>query len=197
MTTFIPAELDPQDTYKLLIGLVVPRPIAWVGTTSVHGIDNLAPFSFFNVFGVTPPTVIFSPLGDRAKHTLENVSLTGEFTLNTVSVAMLERMNETSTSMEVDEFAHAGLSKRASDVVAPPRVAEAAASMEAIVSQIIPIGDGPLRANLVVGEVIRIHVDDSLLDGTRIHQGRLDAVGRMAGHDYALTRETKTHPRPD
>ncbi|MDH3607041.1 MAG: flavin reductase family protein [Acidimicrobiia bacterium] len=196
MTTFNPGDLEPQDLYKLLIGLVVPRPIAWVGTVSAEGVPNLAPFSFFNVFGVTPPTVVFSPIGNVAKDTLENVTLTGEFTLNSVTEEVLAAMNQTATTASVDEFAVAGLTPHESDVVAAPRVAEAKASMEALVRQIIPIGDGPMRANLVVGEVVRIHVADHLLDGTRVLPHELRAVGKLAGPDYALTREIVSHHRP-
>lgn len=196
MTTFTPSELEPVDLYKLLIGLVVPRPIAWVGTTSATGVHNLAPFSFYGVFGVTPPTVIFSPIGTIAKHTLANVTHTGEFTLNTVSEDLLEAMNQTATRQDVDEFALAGLTPMRAEVVDAPRVAEAKASMEALVRQIIPVGDGSMRANLVVGEVVRIHVADELLDGTRIMPELLRAVGKMAGPDYALTRQIVSHERP-
>lgn len=197
MTTFDPGDLEPRDLYKLLTGLVVPRPVAWVATVSPDGARNLAPFSFFNVFGVTPPIVVFSPLGSEAKHTLENVTLTGEFTLNSVTEDVLEMMNATATSARLDEFDVAGLTPLPADVVAAPRVAEAKASMEALVRQIIPIGDGPMRANLVVGEIVRIHVHDDLLDGTRVLPERLAAVGRMAGHDYALTRELVSLVRPE
>ncbi len=196
MTTFAPSDLDSKDLYKLLIGLVVPRPIAWVGTLSIDGRRNLAPFSFFNAFGVTPPVVVFSPLGSEAKHTLENVTLTGEFTLNTVTEEVLDAMNQTATADDVDEFERAELTPAASDVVAAPRVAEAKASMEALVRQIIPIGEGPLRANLVIGEVVRIHVADDILDGTRVLPERLNAVGRMAGSGYTLTRHIVDLERP-
>lgn len=196
MTTFVPDELETQDLYKLLIGLVVPRPIAWVGTLSVDGKRNLAPFSFFNVFGVTPPTVVFSPVGLTAKDTLENVTMTGEFTLNTVTEEVLEAVNQTATTQKVDEFGFAGLTPIDAHVVAAPRVGEAKASMEALVRQIVPVGDGPRRANLVIGEVVRIHVADDLLDGTRIKSDVLKAVGKMAGPDYALTRQIVSHERP-
>lgn len=198
MTTFDPGELDPQDLYKLLIGLVVPRPIAWVGTTGSEGRQNLAPFSFFNVFGVTPPVVVFSPLGGNGaeKDTLRNVRLTGEFTVSTVTEEVLKAMNRTAATGGGDEFEDAGVTPRPADLVDAPLVDEAKASMEARVLNILPIGEGRLRANLVIGEIVRIHVQPELLDGTRVDPAELKAVGKMAGPAYALTRHLVFHERP-
>lgn len=186
-TTFIPSELEGIDRYKLLTGLVVPRPIGWVGTLAADGQQNLAPFSFFTMVAGTPPTVLFSP-GRRTgtpKDTLANVTASGEFTVSIVDESLAPAMNLTSGEYppNIDEFAVAGLTARSGEVVAAPLVAEAPASLECRVSRIVELADPPTNA-VVFGEVVRIHVRSDLLDGTRIDTAGLNAVGRMAGSSY-------------
>ena len=198
--TFDPGLLSSVDAYKLLIGLVVPRPIGWIGTLDAAGRRNLAPFSFFNVVSSSPPTVLFSAGRRRAgpKDTLANVLATGEFTVNIVNEDVLHAMNETSREAEpdVDEFALAGLTSRRGDAVAAPMVNEAPASMECRVSRVVDIGSGPTNS-VVFGEVLRIHVDRELLDGTRVRPELLRAVGRMAGAGYVTTADALLDlPRP-
>ncbi len=198
---FDPADHDDVDIYKLLIGLVVPRPIGWIGSVSASGVRNLAPFSFFNAVAASPPTVLFSTIRARGarKDTLSNVEETGVFTVNVVTEETVEAMNLTSGSYEpsVDEFELAGLSAVAGSIVAAPMVAEAKANLECRLSQVVPIGtDGPMAASIVVGEVVRVHVEGSILDGTRIDQEALRAVGRMGGPTYTRTRDLFSLERP-
>jgi len=186
-TTFIPSALEGVDRYRLLTGLVVPRPIGWIGTLGPEGCQNLAPFSFFNVVAGTPPTVLFSP-GRRTgtpKDTLANVVASHEFTVSVVDESLAEAMNLTSGEYppNIDEFAVANLTVRHGDVVAAPLVAEAPASLECRVVHVVELADPPTNT-VVFGEVVRIHVRSDLLDGTRVDPRLLRAVGRMAGSSY-------------
>ncbi len=189
-TTFIPDELEGIDRYKLLTGLVVPRPIGWIGTLGPNGLPNLAPFSFFNVVAGTPPTVLFSP-GRRAgtpKDTLANVVTNREFTVSVVDEPLAEAMNLTAGEYppEVDEFAVAKLTGRPGDVVEAPVVVEAPASLECRVTHIVELADPSTNA-VVFGEVVRIHVRTDLLDGSGIDPAGLKAIGKMAGSGYTRT----------
>ena len=144
--------------------IVAPRPIGWIGTLSADGRRNLAPYSFFNAFNYTPPLVGFS--STEWKHTARNCAATGEFTWNLVSADLLEAMNATSTPADVDEFERAGLAAAASDLVAAPRVADARVTFECRVTQQVELTgvDGrPSGAVLTLGEVVVVHIDDSLL----------------------------------
>lgn len=195
-----PAAVAAIDAYKLLIGLVVPRPIGWIGTNDAAGVANLAPFSFFNAVAATPPTVLFSPLMDRGapKDTLRNVEATGEFTVNMVSHDLAEAMNLTSGRYgpEVDEFALAGLTAVPGTRVAAPMVAEAKANLECRVTQLVGVGVPPMNATLVIGEVVAFHIRPELLDGTRVDQAALDLIGRMGGPNYTRTRDVFSMERP-
>ncbi len=198
---FDPADHDDVEIYKLLIGLVVPRPIGWIGSVSAAGVRNLAPFSFFNAVAASPPTVLFSTIraSGARKDTLSNVEETGVFTVNVVTEETAEAMNLTSGSYDpsVDEFELAGLTAVAGTVVDAPFVAEAKANLECRLSQVVPIGtDGPMAASIVIGEVVRVHVDGAILDGTRIDQEALRAVGRMGGPTYTRTRDLFSLERP-
>lgn len=197
MITFRPEDLDTVDAYKLMIGLIVPRPIGWIGTIAADGTRNLAPYSFFNAVSAAPPTVIFSTgrRGRKAavpdhKDTLTNVRESGVFTVNVVTEDLAASMNLTAAEFQpdVDEFTIAGLTSRPGDVVAAPIVDEAAASLECRMTRTVEIGD---RANntVVFGEVVRIHVAGDVLDGTRIDPLALRAVGRMAGAGYTRTAD--------
>lgn len=192
-TTFDMANLAGTDRYKLLTGLIIPRPIGWVGTTDATGRHNLAPYSYFNVVAATPPTVLFStgrPRG-RIKDSLANVVATGEFTLSIVDEEHVVAMHATATDYppEIDEFAEAGLQARPGDLVTAPFVADARAALECRVSQIIDLGD-PATASVVFGDVLRIHVANEVLDGTRIDHAALRAVGRIAGVTYVTTADS-------
>ena len=200
MTSFGADTLEPQDAYKLLTGLVVPRPIGWIGTLDDAGRPNLAPYSFFQAVASNPPTVLFSAgvTDGHEKDSLHNARTTGVFTVNIVSRAVAEAMNQSSAALGrgESEFAFAGLTSAPSDDVAAPRVAEAKASFECVVTQFVELGRAPIENVVVFGEVVRFHVDDDMLDGTRIDHGLLDAVGRLAGNAYATTRDRFELSRP-
>jgi flavin reductase (DIM6/NTAB) family NADH-FMN oxidoreductase RutF len=194
------ADTESRDQYKLLSGLVVPRPIGWIGTRRADGTNNLAPFSFFNVVSSNPPVVIFSAGShrDRPKDSATLAEESGEFTVNIVSEDVVEAMSVTSGSFtaEDDEFAIAGVTAVDGKRVSAPMVGESPANLECSVNQIIDIGsDADTR--LVVGDVLAIHVEEDVLDGTRVDNDALRAVGRMAGSTYISTRDRFEVGRPD
>src|SRR5262245_1524001 len=149
---------DFVKVYQALVGVVTPRPIAWVTTIDARGRVNLAPFSFFNAFGANPPVVVFSPTLRRdgsKKDTLLNLEVIPEFVLNAAVEDLAEPMNASSKELPTgeSEAEFAGLELQPSVKVRPPRVAASPVHMECRVRQILPIGDGPIAANLVIGEV--------------------------------------------
>jgi flavin reductase (DIM6/NTAB) family NADH-FMN oxidoreductase RutF len=196
-----PASTAAQDVYKLLIGLIVPRPIAFVSTVDPAGVRNLAPFSFFTCASADPPVIAFSPMVrgiGGTKDTLRNIRETREFVVNIVSEEIGAQMNLTSGEYppEVDEFEVAGLTPLASDLVAPPRVKEAKASMECKLFQVVEVSQLRLGGSLVLGEVIRFHVEDSIVDRYRVDPDGLKAIGRMGGTAYSRTRDRFDMERP-
>lgn len=206
MRTLNPAEHTPQDIYKLLVGSVVPRPIAFVSSVDAQGVRNLAPFSFFTVASANPPIVCFCPMVRGAndaglptsKDTLRNIIATREFVLNIVSEEFAAQMNACAAELppEVDEFKISGLTPLASDLIKPPRVAESHVQMECRLQQIVHVSPEPLGGSLVLGEVLRFHVRGSLLDNFRIDPDKLHAIGRMAGSTYARTTDRFEMVRP-
>ena len=186
-----PEETSIRDVYKLMIGSILPRPIAFVSTTSSEGILNLAPFSFFTGITSQPPTVCFSP-GRRPtdgakKDTLNNIQTTGEFVINVVTEAIAEQMNEAATDFppEIDEFEQTGLTPVPSKVVTPPRVKESPINLECKLHQVIEIGPkGPGGGALVIGEIVMFHVADELVRDGRIDTSALKPIGRLAGQEY-------------
>lgn len=180
-----PTELDTHAVYKLLVGAVVPRPIAWVSTRSREGGLNLAPFSFFTVASREPPMLAIS-IGPRtggenyAKDTLANLRESQEFVINVVSLDLANAMYETSLNHppEVDEFVCAGVTPGDCVVVKTPRVAEARISMECTVEHMLRLGSD----YLVIGRMHRYHVEDTLISNGRIDPKALDPLGRMAGN---------------
>ncbi|HKC08248.1 MAG TPA: flavin reductase family protein [Methylomirabilota bacterium] len=199
-------ELDPktmksESTYKLLIGCVVPRPIAWVSTVGADGVNNLAPFSFFMGVCGDPPTIAFSS-GPRAKDhkdTVRNAEHTGDFVVNIVDDDRAEAMNLTSGEYppEVDEFALTGLTAAPGVRVRSPRVVQAPVSLECRVAQVIPVGRGP--HSLVLGEIVYFHVRDDVYEAAtgRIDVARLKPIGRLAGHQYSYIHEIFEMKRPN
>lgn len=199
-------ELDPtvigsSAAYKLLIGCVVPRPIAWVSTLDAAGVRNLAPFSFFMGVCGDPPTVAFSggPRDGDRKDTVRNAETSGEFVVNVVDDAHAEAMNASSGEYapEVDEFVLAGLAAAPGVRVRAPRVATAPISLECRVSQIVRVGRGP--HSVVFGEIVYMHIRDALYDATtgRVDVGALRPVGRLAGHMYSRTHDLFELKRPN
>jgi len=194
-----PASTPPQAIYKLLIGSVVPRPIAFVSTVSADGVPNLAPFSFFNVICAEPPTVCFST-GFRipCKDTLANVKATGEFVVNIVSEEIAEKMNLCSGDYPagVDEFRVSGLTPVASEVVKPPYVLESRVNMECRLVQTVEISTRPMGGTLIIGEVLRFHIDGEIVANFRVDPDKLRAIGRMGGNEYTRTRDRFEMVRP-
>ena len=196
-----PKSTEPFNLYKLLIGSILPRPIAFVSTMGPDGIYNLAPFSFFTAVSANPPTIAFAPmintLGKR-KDTLNNVEHLGEFVVNVVSEDIVQPMNETSADFppEIDEFEVSGLTPIPSDLVAVPRVKESHIAMECKLRQIVEMSSLPLGGSLVIGEVVRFHVDDEYFDDYRIDVDKLRPVGRMAGFIYTRTTDRFELVRP-
>ncbi len=181
-----PDNLDPRESYKLLIGSVVPRPIAWVSTVSREGRRNLAPFSFFTVASRNPPTLCIS-IGPRTegdqptKDTLDNIRETGDLVINVVSLPLANAMHESSRTHppEVDEFKAAGLTPAPCEAVAAPRIEEAFVSMECRLDRVLSIGED----HLVLARMLRFHVRDDLYQNGRIDVAALQPLGRLAG-DY-------------
>ncbi len=195
---FEAGELDAAERYKLMSGLIVPRPIGWIGSRDANGVNNLAPFSFFNMVSGSPPTLLFTTgMTMRVKDSLANVRASGVFTVNVVTEEVATAMNVTSDSFPpgVDEFTAAGLTSIEGEAVAAPMVAEAKANFECVVTHIHEVGEGP-AASVVFGEVLRFHVAESLLDGTRIDLAGLKAVGRLAGPWYSRTTDLFSMERP-
>ncbi len=206
MLSLNPAECQTRDIYKLMTGIIVPRPVALVSTISRHGVANLAPFSFFSGVGAVPPTVLFCPAlrpagdedaGER-KDTLRNVEETGEFVINVVSEAMAAAANHSAAEVppEVDEFLLSGLTPVPSQAVRPPRVAQSPAQMECKLLQVIYTGHSARSGVIVLGEVVRFHVRPDLVEDFRVDPTGLDAVGRMAGNTWVRTRDRLELIRP-
>jgi len=206
MLSIDPAEHQQREIYKLMTGIIVPRPIALVSTVDAEGNANLAPFSFFAGVGSAPPTVLFCPVlrasggahGGERKDTLRNVEATREFVINVVSESISTQANATAAEVgpEVDEFKLSGLTPLASDVVKAPRVAESPAQMECRLLQVIYTGDKPASGVIVLGEVVRFHVREALFENFRVDAAGLDAVGRMAGNTWVRTRDRIELVRP-
>jgi flavin reductase (DIM6/NTAB) family NADH-FMN oxidoreductase RutF len=207
MLTIDPAEQPTRQVYKVMTGIIVPRPIALVSSLDRNGVANLAPFSFFCGVGSAPPTLLFCPAlharegadSTQRKDTLRNVEETGEFVVNVVSDAIAAAANATAAEVppEVDEFALSGLTPAPSLVVRPPRVAESPAQMECKLMQVIYTSHRPGGGVIVLGEIVRFHVRADLVDDFRVDPAGLDAVGRMAGNTWVRTRERIELNRPE
>lgn len=193
-------DLPAREGYKLLISTVTPRPIAWVVSQDAKGVNNAAPFSFFNVFAGDPPVIgigIGSRRPGQVKDTRANIRATGQFVVNLVSEANAEKMNITAIEFDpgVDEIAEAGLTPLPSVRVKPPRIAESPVSMECELMQIVDLGE----SGLVLGRVLAMHVrDDLVLDASKhyIDTPNLKLIGRMHGSGwYARTSDLFEMPR--
>jgi len=190
------------DIYKLMIGMVVPRPIAFVSSLDEQGVRNLAPFSYFMACSADPPVVCFVSSFRKGeaptKDTLRNVVATKEFVVNIVSEEFADKMNLTSAEVppEIDEFDISGLTPVASELVKPPRVGESHAQMECRLRQLLPIGEAPGGGTIVFGDVLRFHVDEAVVNGYKIDPDKLRAIGRMGGPTYVRTRDRFDMTRP-
>lgn len=194
-----PEALDVVERYKLLIGAIVPRPIAWVSSLSRAGEPNLAPFSFFNGVGSDPMTLLFCPANDAdgsEKDTLRNVDPgtgTGEFTVSVVTEGQARQMAITAEGLPAgeSEWELAGLEPEASAVVKPARVRGAPVAFECRTDRIVRLNPGAAAGgNVVIGRVVSVYAHEDLIDARkRIDPEKLAAVGRMAGLGYCTTRE--------
>jgi flavin reductase (DIM6/NTAB) family NADH-FMN oxidoreductase RutF len=197
-----PQDHDRRDIYKLMIGAIVPRPIAFVSSVSLEGILNLAPFSFFTGISANPPVVCFCPMIRRSdgarKDTLNNVEATREFVINIVSEEFAEQMNLCSAEFppEVDEFEQSGLTPIPSKLVRAPRVKESHINLECKLLQVVHVSPRPLGGSIVVGEVLCFHVEDGLIDDYRIDPDKLRPIGRMGGASYTRTTDRFDLVRP-
>lgn len=190
------------DNFQALLGVVAPRPIAWVTTLGPGGIVNLAPFSFFNAFGSNPPVVVFSPTTKRdgsKKDTLRNIEALGECVVNVAVDSLAQQVNLSSREVPPDqsEVELTGLSTVPSVKVKPPRLAESPASLECVVRQILNVGGKPLSANLVICEVVMIHIADRVLDDKgKIDPRKMQAIARLGGDYYCRSTDLFELKRP-
>ena len=191
MLTLDPKELATKDLHGYLLSSVGPRPIALASTVDENGRPNLSPYSFFNVFSANPPIAIFSPArrvrNNTTKHTLENVALTKEVVINVVSHSIVEQTSLSSSEFEagIDEFVKAGFTPIPSDIVKPFRVKESPVQMECVVKEIVSLGTEGGAGNLVICEIVKIHVSELILDEQQqIDPHKIDLVGRMGANWY-------------
>lgn len=191
MKHFDPKELSVPEVHGYLVGAVGPRPVAFASTVDMQGRPNLSPFSFFNCFGANPPLLIFSPArrgrDNTTKHTYHNVKSVPEVVINVVTYAMVHQASVASGEYPegVNEFEKAGFTAIASEKVKPFRVKESPVQFECVVKQVIETGTGGSAGNLVICEVVMIHIDEAVLDANgKIDQRKIDLVGRMGGHFY-------------
>jgi flavin reductase (DIM6/NTAB) family NADH-FMN oxidoreductase RutF len=191
---FDPAETLPRRLNELMLGSIAPRPIAFASTVDKDGNPNLSPFSFFNTFGVHPPILIFSPSrrgkDNTTKHTYENIKAVPEVVINVVSYAMVHQVNLASSQFPggVNEFIKTGFTMVRSDLVKPFRVGESPVQFECKVLQVIETGYEGYAGNLVIGEMVKMHVNpDILTESGKIDPDKIDLVGRMGGNKYCRT----------
>lgn len=197
------AKLSAREAYTWMTDLITPRPIAWVSTVDAQGRANLAPFSFFNGVTSVPPTLLFVPVNLRdgaKKDTVLNLEAVPECVVNLVPQALAAKMNACAARLPhgESEFAAFGIEPAPSATVRPPRVAEAPASFECRVRQIVGVGEGAMAAHVVICDILRLHVRDEILDAKgAIDATKLDTIGRLGGEDYATTRDRFQLERPD
>ena len=204
------SKIDPNQAYYHLLAVIAPRPIAWVSSRSAEGVNNLAPFSFFNAFSANPPVVGFAPASKddgSYKDTYNNIAATGDCVINMVSHDLAEQMNATAKSSEPDEFKIAGLTAIDSQLVKAPRLAEARVQIEASLLEIInfrrdangktklyynlPAGDTLNGSgNLILCELLCMHVREDLIRDGRIDTVALDLVGRNGADYYTRANES-------
>lgn len=196
MLSINPNEISVPKLHAYLLGSVAPRPIAFASTVDKEGNPNLAPFSFFNVFSANPPIMVFSPArsvrDNSTKHTLDNCIATKEVVINVVNYSMVHQMSLASTAYPkgVNEFVKAGFSMLKSEKVAPFRVAESPVQFECKVTEVVALGKEGGAGNMIVCEVVKIHLQETILDNEgRIDQHKIDLVARAGGSFYSRAKE--------
>lgn len=195
--SFHPGDIDNRALYGFFTSAIIPRPIAFVSTVDAEGNVNLSPFSYFNVVSTRPPILIFAPVRNarngKQKDTYENIREIKECVIHMVNFALAEQMNITSASFPkgINEFKEAGLTELKSDMVKPPRVKESPLAFECKVNQIVELGDSGGAGSLIICEILKIHVHESILnDQGKVDALKLDAIGRLGGNQYMrMTKE--------
>lgn len=209
MLSIDPASTPIPKLHGLLLGAIGPRPIALASTLDKEGRPNLAPFSFFNIFSANPPILVFSPArrgrDNTTKHTYHNVKSLDEVVINVVNHSMVQQTSLASTEYDegVNEFEKAGFTALPSEIVKPYRVAESPAQFECKVKEVIELGTGGGAGNLVICEIVKVHINPDVLDlEGMIDQEKIDTVGRMGGNYYCrahgeslfeVTKPLRTH----
>jgi len=195
MLSINPQDIPIQQLHGYLLGAVAPRPICFASTVDGEGNVNLSPFSYFNVFSANPPIMIFSPArrvrDNSTKHTLENILKTKEVVINIVSHAMVHQVSLSSTEYAkgINEFTKAGFTELASEKVKPPRVAEAPVQFECKVNDVIALGEEGGAGNLIIAEVVQMHIDETILDNDgKIDPIKIDTVSRLGGNWYSRAK---------
>lgn len=194
-------KIAPQACYQLLVGSIIPRPIAWISTLSADGIPNLAPYSFFTVASCNPPVLSVTQVTPRnraAKDTLANLRESGECVVNIVSAALADAMNATCADYppEVDEFRAVGIERAPSQSVAPEGVKAAQVRFECRLRSVIEVSPVPSGGTIMLLDVVGIYVNDSVMHGQQIAPDLLDAVGKLGGDAYSTTRDRFELARP-
>ncbi|MBT4868703.1 MAG: flavin reductase family protein [Polaribacter sp.] len=196
MLSINPQEISIKKLHSYLLGAVAPRPIAFASTVDRDGNPNLSPFSFFNVFGANPPILIFSPArrvkNNTTKHTLDNALATKQVVINVVNYAIVQQMSLSSSDYPqgVNEFEKAGFTMLPSEKIQPFRVAESPVQFECKVNDVIFTGEKGGAGNLIVCEVLKIHISDQVLaDDGSIDQHKIDLVARAGGSFYTRARD--------
>ncbi len=194
MKTFDPLSMNQQQLHRLLLGSIAPRPIALASTIDAEGNPNLSPFSCFNFFGVNPTTLIFSPSrrgrDNTTKHTFENLKEVPEVVINVVTFDIVQQASLASCEYAkgINEFEKAGFTMLKSEMIRPFRVKESPVQLECKVRQIIETGNGAGSANLIICEIVRMHINENVLDEKgEIDVDKIDLVGRLGGDFYVRT----------
>lgn len=196
MLTIDPKELSPMKLQGYLQSAIAPRPIAFASTIDKNGKPNLSPFSFFNIFSSNPPILVFSPArrvrNNTTKHTLINCEETRQVVINVVNFDIVQQMSLSSTEYPdgVNEFVKSGLTPIPSEMVKPYRVAESPVQFECKVNQIIPLGTEGGAGNMIICEVVKIHINEAVLDAEgQIDPMKIDLVSRLGGNWYSRANQ--------
>jgi len=198
----VPSNLDKRDSHELMMSAILPRPIAFVSTVGADGVFNLAPYSCFAPVGSKPALVCLGVALKRdgqQKDTLRNIEFTRDFVVNVVDEALAEAMNQSSADYpsEVDEFKEVGLTPVKSDLVKAPRVAESPVNLECRLAEIFKFGKAPLGSNVIIGEVLLVHIKDELWAGDEIDISKWKPVGRLGGKLYWRKGDIFSMERPN
>ena len=203
MKTINPKDIETPKLHRYLLGAIGPRPIAFASTMDKDGVANLAPFSFFNAFSANPPILVFSPARsgrtNTTKDTYNNVKILPEVVINVVNFELVHQMSLASSPYpsSVDEFVKSGLTPVASECVQPHRIKESPVQFECKVNEVIELGDQGGAGNLIICEVLRIHIDEAILDEHQmIDQYKIDLVSRMGGNWYCRADENSMFEIP-